>query len=112
VSCDHDQGALGQGGRGGGQGTDVYGDLDRVGQDRVGAVGLAGQDIGNVLQEQGRRPPRAPRASPATAASASARIWSTPSRHSSARRSAIQGSIVLDRASVLAANPRSAAAQR
>ena len=45
---DRDQGPLGQGGRGGGQGTDVDGDLGRLGQDRVGSVGLAGQDIGDA----------------------------------------------------------------
>jgi hypothetical protein len=64
VARDRDQGALGQGGRGGRQGADVGGDLGRVGQDGVGAVGLAGQDVGDALQEQGGRRPGAARGQP------------------------------------------------
>src|SRR4029453_3444289 len=51
-------------GHGGGQGTEVGGDLGRVGQDRIGTVGLAGQDLGGALKEQGARRPRAPRGQP------------------------------------------------
>jgi hypothetical protein len=54
----HD-GALGQGERRNGQPTDMCPDLDRVGQDRVSPVGLAVQEIGDPLEEQGRRAPPA-----------------------------------------------------
>jgi hypothetical protein len=55
------QGALGQGDRGRGQRTGADGDLGGVGQDRVGPVGLTGQQIADPLQQLGRGPPLAAR---------------------------------------------------
>ena len=87
LACDRDQGALGQGGRGGGQGADVGGELGRLGQDGVGTVGLPGQDIGDTLQEQGGRRPRAPRG-PARRRRSGRRRASGPRRCGTAARAA------------------------
>jgi hypothetical protein len=54
--------ALGQGDRGRGQRTGLGGDLDGVGQDGVGLVGLPGQQIADPLQQLSRGPPLTARA--------------------------------------------------
>jgi hypothetical protein len=57
VAVDGQDTALGQRGRGGGPGPGVGAELDGLGQDRIGAVGLVGQHVGDALQHQPRCPP-------------------------------------------------------
>ena len=52
LASDCQQGALGQGGRGGGQRAVVDGRLHRLIQDCVGPVFLAGQQVGDSLEQQ------------------------------------------------------------
>jgi hypothetical protein len=105
-------GPFGQGNRGSGRRPKVGADLDRVGQDRVGAVGLTGQQIRRSLQQQRGARHGLSGASRSKASSACSLIRSTPWRHMKARASASRAAAVLGSGTVAAANPSSAASAR